>query len=169
MTVTSFIVLAAGLAAAVVIDMRSRRIPNWLTGSLMAVALAFAVTGVGAVTPGQAALGIAAGLLLMLPGHIIGATGAGDVKLMAAVGGFVGPALVLNAFLGTAVVGGVFAVAVAMRRGRLMDTIAGTSQLVAAPSAAKVEIEAPARANRFAYGPAIAVGSLIAVLLTAKW
>lgn len=169
MTLTSLVVLAAGLAVAVVTDTRSRRIPNWLTGSMMVAALALAFAGLGAVTPGRAALGIGAGLLLMLPGHIIGATGAGDVKLMAAVGGFVGPALALNAFLGTALAGGVFAVAVAMRRGRLLDTIAGTGQLVTAPSAAKAEIEAPARANRFAYGPAIAVGSLLAVLFTATW
>ena len=160
MTVLSFIVLAAGLAVAVVIDLRSRRIPNWLTGSMMVAGFALAVSGLG---------GVALGLLLMLPGHIIGATGAGDVKLMAAIGGFVGPWLALNAFLGTAVAGGVFAVAVAARRGRLIATIEGTGQLVTAPSAAKMEIEAPARANRFAYAPAIAVGSLVAVLLTAKW
>jgi prepilin peptidase CpaA len=169
MTVSSFIVLAAGLAAAVVTDTRSRRIPNWLTGSMMVAGIAIAFSGLGAITPGRAALGIAAGLALMLPGHIIGATGAGDVKLMGAVGAFVGPALALNAFLGTALAGGVFAVAVAARRGRLAATIEGTGQLVTAPLAAKMEIEAPARANRFAYAPAIAVGSLVAVLLTAKW
>jgi prepilin peptidase CpaA len=169
MTASSFIVLAAGLAVAVVTDMRSRRIPNWLTGSMVVAGVAVAASGLGAVTPGQAALGIIAGLALMLPGHIIGATGAGDVKLMAAVGGFVGPALAVNAFLGTAVAGGVFAVAVAKRRGRLAATIEGTGQLVTAPLAARVEIEAPERANRFAYAPAIAVGSLVAMALTAKW
>jgi prepilin peptidase CpaA len=169
MTVSSFIVLAAGLAVAVVTDVRSRRIPNWLTGSMMVAGFALSFAGLGAVTPGQAALGILAGLGLMLPGHIIGATGAGDVKLMGAIGAFVGPALALNAFLGTALAGGVFAVTVAARRGRLIATIEGTGQLVTAPSAAKMEIEAPARANRFAYGPAIAVGSLVAILLTANW
>jgi prepilin peptidase CpaA len=169
MTVSSFIVLAAGLGAAVVTDTRSRRIPNWLTGSMMVAGFAMALLRLGAVTPGQAALGLAVGLGLMLPGHIIGATGAGDVKLMGAVGALVGPALAFNAFLGTALAGGVFAVAVAARRGRLAATIESTGQLVTAPLAAKVEIEAPARANRFAYAPAIAVGSLVAVLLTAKW
>lgn len=169
MTVSSFVVLAAGLCAAVFTDVRSRRIPNWLTGSMMVAGIALGWSGISAVTPGQAALGIIAGLLLMMPGHIIGATGAGDVKLMAAVGAFVGPPLVLNAFLGTALAGGIFAVAVAARRGRLIATIEGTGQLVTAPSAARTEIEAPARANRFAYGPAIAVGSLLAVLFTAKW
>ena len=65
------------------------------------------------------------GFALMLPGHVLGATGAGDVKLMAAVGAIVGPAVVLKAFLFTAVAGGVLAVAVALRRRRLAATLAG--------------------------------------------
>jgi len=169
MTVVGFIVLASGLCVAVVTDVRSRRIPNWLTGSMMVAGFALAVSGLSAVTPGQAALGILTGLGLMLPGHIIGATGAGDVKLMGGVGAFVGPALALNAFLGTALAGGVFAVAVALRRGRLFATIETTGWLVMMPTLAKSAIEAPDRANRFAYGPAIAVGSLMAILLTARW
>ncbi len=51
----------------------------------------------------------------MMPGHALGATGAGDVKLMAAVGAIVGPALVLSAFLFTAIAGGVLALIVAMQ------------------------------------------------------
>ncbi len=42
----------------------------------------------------------------MMPGHVLGATGAGDVKLMAAVGAIVGPAMVVTAFLFTAIAGG---------------------------------------------------------------
>jgi prepilin peptidase CpaA len=158
-------VLAVGLAAAVVIDIRKRRIPNWLTASMMGAGLAFAATRLSSVTPGQAALGCLVGLLLMLPGYMLGATGAGDVKLMGAVGSLVGSSVVFNAFLCTAVAGGVFAVVVAMRRGRLRATLEGTGHLVVAPSQASEVIKAPARANRFAYGPAIAVGSLIAVLM----
>ena len=164
MAVSSFVVLSAGLAVAVVTDVRSRRIPNWLTATMAAAGFVLAFAHGGSVTPAQAALGLLAGLGLMLPGHIIGATGAGDVKLMAAVGALVGPSVVFTAFLCTAVAGGVFAVAVAARRGRLLATIEGTGQLVTAPALARSEIEAPARRNRFAYGPAIAVGSLVAVL-----
>src|SRR3954470_18499950 len=111
-----FAVLATGLAIAVVTDVRTRRIPNWLTGSLAAAGFGVACAG-GGLTPGQAALGLLAGLLLMMPSHVIGATGAGDVKLMAAVGALVGPGATLRAFLFTAVAGGVFALAVAARRG----------------------------------------------------
>jgi prepilin peptidase CpaA len=157
------VVLILGLAAAVVTDMRSRRIPNWLTGAIGGAGFGIAFGG-GAVTPAQAALGMLAGLLLMMPGHLIGATGAGDVKLMAAIGAVVGPGLVLRAFLYTAVAGGIFALAVAARRGLLAETLYGTQRLVTAPLAARVTIESPSRANRFPYGPAIAVGTFVALL-----
>jgi prepilin peptidase CpaA len=157
-------VLATALAIAVVTDVRTRRIPNWLTGSLAGAGFGMAFAG-GSVTPAQAAFGLLAGLLLMMPAHVIGATGAGDVKLMAAVGSVVGPGTTLRAFLFTAVAGGVFAIAVAARRGRLADTIYGTSQLVTSPLAARQSIEAPGRANRFAYGPAIAIGTLLSLMV----
>ena len=105
------------------------------------------------------------GLALMMPGHALGATGAGDVKLMAAVGAIVGPALVVSAFLFTAVAGGVLAVAVALRRRRLTATLAGTGRLIAAPTDAKKEIRAATGSSRFAYGPAIAIGSVLAALI----
>jgi prepilin peptidase CpaA len=159
-----FAVLAIGLAAAVVTDVRTRRIPNVLTGAIAAAGLGMAVGG-GSVTPLQALFGMLAGLLLMMPGHLIGATGAGDVKLMAAVGAVVGPALILRVFLYSAVAGGLFAVAVAMQRGLLMDTLHGTTRLVTAPVQARQHIESPSRANRFAYGPAIAVGTFVALLV----
>ena len=158
------VVLILGLAAAVFTDVRTRRIPNWLTAGITGAGFGIAFGG-GAVTPAQAALGMIAGLLLMMPGHVIGATGAGDVKLMAAIGVLVGPGVVFKAFLYTAVAGGVFALAVAVRRGMLADTLYGTQRLVTAPLAAPQTIKSPSRANRFAYGPAIAVGTLIAVLV----
>jgi prepilin peptidase CpaA len=105
------------------------------------------------------------GLALMVPGHVLGATGAGDVKLMAAVGAVVGPATVVSAFLFTALAGGVLAVAVAARRRRLAATIAGTGRLIAAPADARHEIRAASAAHRFAYGPAIAIGSVLAGLI----
>ena len=85
------LVLILGLAAAVVTDVRTRRIPNWLTGAIGGAGFGIAFGG-GVVTPAQAALGMLVGLLLMMPGHLIGATGAGDVKLMAAIGIVSGPA-----------------------------------------------------------------------------
>jgi len=98
---------------------------------------------------------------------LIGATGAGDVKLMAAVGAVVGPGMIVRVFLYTAVAGGLFALAVATQRGLLMATLQSTSRLVTAPVQARQAIESPSRANRFAYGPAIAVGTFVALLVQA--
>jgi prepilin peptidase CpaA len=158
------IVLALGLGAAVFTDVRTRRIPNWLTGAIAGAAFGLAFGG-GPVTPLRALLGLVVGLALMLPGHIIGATGAGDVKLMAAVGGIVGPDVIFRVFLYSAVAGGVLAVVVALRRGRLSATLRATTNLVTQPVHAKRAIEASDRANRFAYGPAIAVGTFISLVV----
>jgi prepilin peptidase CpaA len=159
-----FVALSLGLAAAVVTDVRTRRIPNWLTGAIAGAGFGLAFGG-GGVTPLQAAFGVLLGLTLMLPGHLIGATGAGDVKLMAAVGSFLGPSLVFRAFLYSALAGGVLAVAVATRRGLLADTMLGTTRLVTSPAATRDAIVMPGRGNRFAYGPAIAAGTLITLLV----
>jgi prepilin peptidase CpaA len=158
------VVLAVGVTLASAIDIRTRRIPNLLTALMSAAGIALAAMGLSGISVGVAALGFLVGLLLMLPGHALGATGAGDVKLMAAVGAVVGPGLVVNAFLFTAVTGGVLALAVAALRGRLAATVNGTRRLVTAPVEARQTIAAPARANRFAYGPAIAIGSMLAVM-----
>ena len=161
----SYAVLAAGLAAAVVIDLRSRRIPNLLTATMALLGLGLAATGFSGVTLAAAVWGMVLGLLLMLPGHLFGATGAGDVKLMAAVGAIVGPGLVVPAFLFTCIAGGVLAIAVAIGRRRLAATVAGTGRIIAGPVAARSEIHSAAASRRFAYGPAIAAGSVIAVLI----
>ena len=161
----SFAVLAAGLIVATVVDLRTRRIPNLLTGTMAAAGLGLAAFGLGGISVGAAVLGCLIGLVLMLPGHLLGATGAGDVKLMAAVGSLLGPLVVVKAVLFTAVAGGVLAVVVAMQRRRLGTMLAGTGRMIAAPADVKREIAAGAPASRFAYGPAIAVGSLLAAVM----
>ncbi len=156
--------LFAALFAAALIDARTRRIPNGLTAALGAAGLGFATLGLSAVSVPMAVVGGAVGLALMTPGYLFGATGGGDVKLMAAVGAVVGPSTVVTAFLFTAVAGGVLAVMVASRRGRLAATLAGTARL-ADPRSEGERPSAALSARTFAYGPAIAVGSALAVLL----
>jgi prepilin peptidase CpaA len=159
------LVLVAGVGAAAIVDLRTGRIPNPLTIALAAAGITLAGTGDSGISIGASFLGFAIGLALMLPGHALGATGAGDVKLVAAVGAIVGPVQVVNVFLLTAVAGGVLALAVAIRRGRLTATLAGTGRLVTAPADARRTIAAPQAGNRFCYGPAIAAGSILAAVL----
>jgi prepilin peptidase CpaA len=159
------VALTSGVIVATVIDIRTRRIPNVVTMTIAGVGFGLAASGVSGISLGAALLGCVLGLALMLPGHALGATGAGDVKLMAAIGSLLGPGIVIKAFLFTAVAGGVLAVIVSARRQRLAMTVAGTARLIAMPSDARTELRLATASSRFAYGPAIAIGSVIAALV----
>ena len=164
MTLTAMLVIGAGVAATVV-DIRQRRVPNVLTMGVASTGLLLAMTGLGTVGVGAALGGLAAGLALLLPAHVFGATGAGDVKLLAAFGALLGPADVFDAFLRAAILGGVMALTVALWRGRLRETLYGTAMLVTTRSRTMTAlIEHPAANNRFPYAPAIACGAMLVVL-----
>jgi prepilin peptidase CpaA len=157
-------VVAIGMGAAAVIDLRTRRIPNILTATLAAIGIGLAAAGFGRVGLGAALLGCLLGLAFMMPGHIFGATGAGDVKLLAAAGALLGPKDTIYAFLYTAIAGGVLALVVAVARRRLSQTLESTSRLVSGSEQARTEIESTSSDNRFAYAPAIAIGVVLVAL-----
>jgi len=157
-------IIAVGMGAAAVIDLRTRRVPNLLTASLAAAGIGIAAAGIGRIGLGASILGCVLGLAFMLPGHIFGATGAGDVKLLAAAGALLGPTDTVMAFLNTAIAGGALALGVALYRRRLQHTLGATARLVAGQSDAVRQIEAPATDNRFAYAPAIAIGVIVVAL-----
>ncbi len=157
-------VVAVGMGAAAVIDLRTRRIPNILTATLAAIGIGLAAAGFGRVGLGAALLGCLLGLAFMMPGHIFGATGAGDVKLLAAAGALLGPKDTIYAFLYTAIAGGVLALVVAVARRRLSQTLESTSRLVSGGEQARTEIESTSSDNRFAYAPAIAIGVVLVAL-----
>lgn len=136
----ALVVVLAGTGAAAIIDLRTRRVPDRLTLALAATGLALAATGLGRVGMVAACAGALIGLLLMLPGYLFGATGGGDVKLLAAAGTLLGPADTVWAFVATLMAGGALALVAAVRRRRMQ----------------------PAD-RRFAYAPAIAIGTLVAV------
>jgi len=164
MTLTAVLVVGAGIAATV-IDIRRRRVPNVLTMGVASMGLMLAMGGLGIVTVGGALGGLALGLALLLPAHVFGATGAGDVKLLAAFGALLGPAAVFDAFLRAAILGGVMALGVALWRGRLRQTLYGTAMLVMTRSReATALIQHPAANNRFPYAPAIACGAALVVM-----
>jgi prepilin peptidase CpaA len=157
--------LSAGLGTAAVIDIRHRRIPNVVCVSTAAAGLLLATVGVNSITVTSALAGLAYGFVMMLPGHVFGATGAGDVKLFAAAGTMLGSGRVVRAFLFVAIAGGVLAVVIALRRGRLGRTVGMAAQLLGRPTKLKSAIESPAEHNRFSYGPAIAIGCVVAMLI----
>ena len=159
------------LIVAAIIDWQTHRIPNELV-------LIGAVLGVGAnaVLPSGGGLvfgvsGMALGLALLLPLYLLRAMGAGDVKLMAMVGAWVGASGVLSVTLLTLVAGGVLALLVAMRNrtlGRALQNVKtmflGT--LVSATALHRTEVVAPvASAGKVPYAVAIAVGTFIHLAL----
>jgi prepilin peptidase CpaA len=159
--------VAAGSTAAAVIDLRTRRVPNALTLGIAAAGVVLAAGGAGRVGIAAAVGGCLAGLLLMLPGHLLGATGGGDVKLMGALGTLLGPAGTVTAFLVTAIAGGAIALVVAARRRRMTQTCGAVARLVATAGRVAPDIEHPSAGNRFAYAPAIAVGACAAACVAA--
>ena len=137
--VMTAIAVSACSGAAAVIDLRTRRVPNALTGAAAATGVALALMGMGRVSIAASIAGGVIGFALLMPGYLFGATGGGDVKLLAAVGTLLGPERILFAFFGMAIGGGVIALVIAAWRGRL-------------------------RNQMFAYAPAIAIGCVFALL-----
>jgi len=107
------------LLIAVLTDLSQRRIPNLLT--FPAMLLGMLVHSYNSSLDGLlfSTGGLALGLGLLLVFYLFGMMGAGDVKLMAAVGSFLGPMGVFQAFLFTAMSGGIYAVAVLLLKGQL--------------------------------------------------
>lgn len=103
--------LFALLVAAAIIDQRTLRIPNWLT--LGGTAFALIHSAFVPFYPGQGFLwalgGAAIGFISLLPLYAMRAMGAGDVKLMAMAGAFLGSADIIAAILASFIVGGVVA------------------------------------------------------------
>lgn len=113
--------LIAVLLLACAFDLARRRIPNRLLaiGLLSALVLHLAAGNPAALLSTYLA-GFAVGLLMLLPLYLMGGMAAGDVKLMATVGAFVGPSLAFHCSLATYCAGGLLALGMvlAQRRGR---------------------------------------------------
>jgi prepilin peptidase CpaA len=97
--------LVATLAVAAVIDARMRKIPNWLTFGLLFAGLGRSLAAGGAEGLEHSLLGMVAGGGLPLVLYAISALGGGDVKLLAAIGAWVGPGPAILVFMVEAVLG----------------------------------------------------------------
>ena len=104
-------------------DFRTRRIPNWLTVPALLIGLAANIALNGWTGFKASLLGVALGLLLLLPFVLLRSLGAGDWKLAGALGAFTGPVLLMNLLLGSVFVAGVMAVALIIYKGRMRQTV----------------------------------------------
>jgi len=106
------------LAVAAFVDWRIRRIPNWLTFTLVLSGVAQSLTPGAMISPGNSILGLLAGFVLIFPLYALGAVGGGDVKLLAGIGAWFGPQAALAVFAVEAIVGMVMALMQAAHQGK---------------------------------------------------
>ncbi|MGH8807496.1 MAG: A24 family peptidase [Noviherbaspirillum sp.] len=175
-------VLFALLLGAVWFDVRSFRIPNLLVFSGAASGLilnsvlpegsGFVSALPGAIGFWKALAGLGLGLAILLPMYMLRAMGAGDVKLMAMVGAFLGPRAILGAIFLTLLIGGVLSLLAALRHGTLRRLITNVRDMLMI-SAMKVSMHEmptadapPVSAGRLPYALAIAAGTLALVGLS---
>lgn len=159
------------LVIAAYLDIKSRRIPNQLVlvGLITSFVLQINLNGFEGFKAWG--LGLLVGFGLFLPFYLLRAMGAGDVKLMAMVGAFIGPLYVLGAALVTLAAGGVLAIAMAMYSGVLMQTMKNVRATLTVGmhktlSGGGVQLDAPvASAGNLPYAVAIALGTLIHQIL----
>jgi prepilin peptidase CpaA len=165
------LVLMVGIAA--VYDVRFRRIPNWLvlTGLVLGVALnTYLSQWRGARL---SLLGIGLAFLIYVPLYLLRGMGAGDVKLMAAIGAIVGAANWFGIFVISALLGGVMAIVLLLTRGKLLNSLWNIGFLfqslgsLRAPYAREeLDLSSP-RSIKLPHGVAIAGGSVL--FLAASW
>ncbi len=104
-------------------DLRSRRIPNWLTVSGLLIGISANVVASGWSGLKTSLLGAAVGLALLLPFVLLRSLGAGDWKLAGALGAFCGPSLLVDLLLASVFVAGLMAVALVIYKGRVRQTL----------------------------------------------
>ena len=121
--------IGIGMVASVC-DLHSGRIPNLLTFGATLAGIAFAVSAGGLPATSASTLGCLLALLLWLPFYALGGMGAGDVKLLAAIGAWLGPAQLISTSLYAALAGGVLAVIVALWQRRARATCLNVLALV---------------------------------------
>lgn len=164
-------VLVLGVVGtAALIDLRTRRIPNILTFGSTAVALLYGLWTGGLHGLAMSAAGWATGVALFLPMFLLRGMGAGDVKLLGAVGAWLGPTGALYAGLYSVLAGGVLALVVGLIHGYLGKALSNLWSLLGFWRTAGIRPlpgltidDAPG--PRLAYGVAIAAGTLAAVWL----
>jgi prepilin peptidase CpaA len=156
--------LGALLCIAAVIDWRTMRLPNWLTMGGTALGLAMSVLPQG---PGLAEsfLGVLAAIALLVPLWILRITGAGDVKLVAMVGAFVGIPDLLFVLPFVLVAGGLFAIGLAAFHRGLGRLVSNTRVLTHLALMAALQGERPSLAGTSSvgllpYGVSVCAGTL---------
>lgn len=169
------ILLGILVAAAAVFDIRFRRIPNWLVLAGIVAGLVWNGFSSGWSGLGRGAEGLGLGFILYFPFYMIRALGAGDVKLLAAVGAITGPGNCFWIFLATAILGGAIAVLIMFLHGRLNKTLFNVAWIVRdllhfqAPYKSSEELDVTSsKGLRLPHAAMMAIGTVAFILMVEK-
>ena len=165
------------LLAAAVYDVRYRRIPNWISvsGTLVGLALnSFLYLGAPGLIFALKGLGLGFGMYFLL--YMVHAMGAGDVKLMAAVGSLVGWQDWFGIFLITAILGGIMATVLMLMRRRLTTTFWNVGYILgemghgraAYVTREELDVKSP-KSFGLPHGAVIAVGTIFFLAISAHF
>ena len=162
MTAVATVVLLLMLTLAVCTDALRHKIPNTLTSITLGAGLLLAAASGGAAGLWSACAGALLGGAVLLPLHLYGGLGAGDVKLMGAAGALLGPASAISAALLALVAGALLACVVALTRRRHASTrIHGDATAAVVPAWRAACALRAVRKERFPYAAAIATGVVV--------
>lgn len=151
-------------------DIRTRRIPNALTLGFPLIALLIHLSMHG-TSGGLSTLGgWALGLVMFLPLFALGGMGAGDVKLLAAFGAWLGPWNIVETAIAAGVIGGVLAVGLALGRNYMTQALTNMWSLLMFWRAAGLRPHPTLTLDnhqgpRLAYAIPISVGAIVALWL----
>jgi prepilin peptidase CpaA len=164
------IFLSVVLIIAAVIDIRIQKIPNLVTFPTMLIALVyhFYLRGLDGLL--FSAGGLATGIALLIVPYLMGGMGAGDAKLMGAIGGMIGAKGVFIAFIYTAIVGGVYALVLILIhrqhfRGFFKKQMTTLRTFILTRKYIPDPVEAGKNSPKLCYGLAIALGTGIYIIL----
>jgi prepilin peptidase CpaA len=169
-TITSLVFLSALAIIVIYYDVRYRRIPNAFVLSTLVSGLIINSIFGGFNGALSSLAGCALALGLMLVPHILGALGAGDVKLFAAIGSLVGLKLVIPTFIIVVLAGGALAIYTMLRNGTVRHTMHGVLRIFVGllPGWQMPRFGTPADLRHtIPYGVAIMLGTIIS-LVTAR-
>ena len=157
------ILLTPLLITAIYTDLRWSRIPNWLTFSAMVIGIVVHLLISGAQGVLISVAGLAAGMGLFLLPYMLRAIGAGDVKLIAAIGSITGVTGVLSVALLSVLVGGFYALAAMSYQWGVTATsrklaFVAYGAIVTGGSTGVADLQLPFKLR---YGLAIAAGTLL--------
>jgi prepilin peptidase CpaA len=159
------LLLGAVLLIAGLTDIAQRKVYNWLTYPALFMALTIHLAAQAWPGLGFSLTGLVVGGLIFFPAFWVGGMGAGDIKLMAVVGAFMGWKFALNAAVDTAVIGGIAATVFLLVKGELLQTLHRSLQLFSSAGRQTLHQKTPGSSYALPYAVFIALGAAAAFFL----